>query len=259
MRDVEARIAGWKDLSLVDVIDHTSFTVWFSGCNFRCPWCSNTRIADGLDYRVVKVGEIVDAIKEEGGFAEYLHVTGGEPTLQPDALKALFKLNRSETDLLNSLSTNGSMPEVIRELCVGGLLDHIAIDFKAPARGDVYGRVIGLENAEQLVHRVLDSIRISCKYVRFIEIRTTFVPILLGREDVLEISDTLREVCRGFSGRLVYVVQQYIPYETVREELYRKQPRTNPEILLEIAREVHKRSGIETYVRALELGTVRIS
>ena len=79
----KVKISGWIETSLVDVIGHISFSVWFSYCNFRCPWCQNRPVVMGEKVLEVDVNKLVEIIKEYEWLADFLHVTGGEPTLQP--------------------------------------------------------------------------------------------------------------------------------------------------------------------------------
>jgi len=56
--------------------------------------------------------------------------SGGEPTMQKDALITLAKAAR-KLKLAVGLHTNGVNPETLRALIDAGLVDHIALDIKA--------------------------------------------------------------------------------------------------------------------------------
>ena len=256
----EAIVAGWREVSLVDVIGAPSFTVWFSRCNFKCPWCSNSQIALGIKGKPVKISEIVDAVKEAAPFVEYLHVTGGEPTLQVEPLHRLFKAVKCGLGLLTSLSTNGSNPSALRRLMP--LLDHVAIDVKAPLSDPgKYAVVVGVRRilAEEIVSKVRESILISLE-APFLELRTTIVPGLIGVEDFKAILTDIRELIEEgeVNGRVAYVLQQFIPYEGVRDPFFSSLKRTPPGLLEHLARLASQLLPFEVYVRSVEEGTKRV-
>ena len=260
LNGLEAIVAGWREVSLVDVIGAPSFTVWFSHCNFKCPWCSNSRIASGIEGRPIKISEIVDAVKQAAPFVEYLHVTGGEPTLQMEPLHCLFKAVKRGLSLLTSLSTNGSNPSALRRLMP--LLDHVAIDVKAPLSDPgKYAVVAGVRRilAGKVVSKVRESILISLE-APFLELRTTIVPGLIGLEEFEAILIDIRELVEEgeVRGRVAYVIQQFIPYEGVRDPLFSSLKRTPPGLLKRLARLASQRLPFEVYVRSIEEGTRRV-
>ncbi len=236
---MKVKIGGIKEISLVDVVDNVSFVVWFSYCNFRCPWCQNYPLVMGEGYEV-EVDDIVKKVGEHRRFIDFLHVTGGEPTLQEDALKELFE----KSPVKNSLNTNGSRPEVIRKL----KMDHVAIDFKAPK--EKYREVIG--GVEFDFDKYVESLDILKEKVDFIEVRTTLVPYLITKKDVFWIASFLKEFFDDYGGRLVYVLQQFYPWDTVRDERFRRAPPTPVELLEEIGRKVREDFGLEVYIRSVE-------
>ncbi len=248
-------IAGWKDYSLVDVLGYPSFTVWFSFCNFKCPWCQNWPVVSGVENKEVSVGELIEIIEESAILVDFLHVTGGEPTLQSSALKALYACVREKDILKNSLNTNGSHPEVIRELATKGLLDHIAIDVKAPLYNpSLYARVIGFEVAGDVPDKVRESIIISLEKIDFVELRTTFVPSLLSIDDLVQIAQELKDL--GCGDYCYYVIQQFNPSDTIRDATYRQAKRVLERDLITIAKKVKKQSTLKNvYIRTLEGGT----
>lgn len=255
---VKAKIASWIETSLVDVLGHVSFSVWFSHCNFRCPWCQNGPVVICQESREVGVEEILDAVKEHAWISDYLHVTGGEPTLQPLQLEELFGRVKSETELEASISTNGSNPSVLERLLEKGLLDHVAIDVKAPLSDEkLYARVAGLEEGS-VVEEVAASLSIVLERSEFVEVRTTLVPGLLRIEDVESIARYLASLRTRGEGRLAYVVQQFSPSETVLSEEFRKVPRADVEAVIEAAKRASEVLEWEIWARTLERGVARV-
>ena len=100
------------------------------GCNMRCPWCANP---EGLspEGAAVDVETLMDEVLRsrsmffEGGGVTF---TGGEPTLQFDALEYMLKsLHRQGVD--TAIETNASHPR-LPELF--GCVDHLIMDLKHP-------------------------------------------------------------------------------------------------------------------------------
>lgn len=115
----------------MDIPGRVSFTLWLCGCNLRCPFCHNWRIADarGDVCRRASIEEVLSALSGAARLVEYLHVTGGEPLLQVEPLTVLLK--RVEAlGLARSVDTNCTLPERLGRL--RGLIEHLAVDLKPP-------------------------------------------------------------------------------------------------------------------------------
>ncbi|NPA69798.1 MAG: radical SAM protein [Crenarchaeota archaeon] len=163
-----------KSVSLIDVLGHTASTVWFCGCNLKCPFCHNWRIADA-DRNVCEWKNIDDIIEKLGsairlGIVEYLHVTGGEPLLQHKGLIELYQ--RVEDKIKTSLDSNLTLPERLSELLESVRLDHLATDIKAPPHA-MYG--LPREKAEKYWENFLASLTIIVeKFNGVLEVRIPF-------------------------------------------------------------------------------------
>lgn len=249
-------VSGWKEISLVDVLGSISFTLWTSFCNLKCPWCGNSHVARGYDRKKVYVNTIFKRINEVKDFLDYFHVTGGEPTLQHKALLKLFKMIREETSLSISLDTNGSNPHLLEKLLP--FLDHIAMDIKAPF-SDMYKYSLSIGLSAKLtaglIPRILESIKLALK-VPFVEFRTTLIPGLISEHDVIKIGRELEKVCKG--KEVVFVIQQYIPYEHVMDAQLRSFHRTEPERVKAMAKSLSENVSLKVYYRTIEEGTRRI-
>ena len=251
-------IAGWKELSLVDVIEHVSFTLWLPFCNFRCPWCNNSNIARGKEKKLVEIDEIFEVVKRAAPFIDYFHVTGGEPTLQARVLKHLFKKVKNELGLPVSMDTNASVPEMLEELI--NLIDHVAIDVKAPLNNSkLYSKVAGLDplTGALMLNKVRKGLEIASR-AKFLELRTTMVPGFIEVKEIEQVARTIKKYLQG-NGRRVYVVQQFIPYETIADPELRNRSRTPPELVKTAARKAYEILETETYYRTLEDGTVKVT
>ncbi len=136
-------VVSWKDLSTIDVLGHTSSIFFFPGCNFRCPWCQNLEVVFPKETHILDEDKLRELLSSYSILAEYVQASGGEPTLHPDSLKELFSISK-ELGMKTSLNTNGGVPEVVEDLISSGLIDHVAIDVKAPLEDEEkYSAIVG--------------------------------------------------------------------------------------------------------------------
>ncbi|MEM0000735.1 MAG: anaerobic ribonucleoside-triphosphate reductase activating protein [Desulfurococcaceae archaeon] len=126
-------IAGWKSTSLIDVHGHVSFTLWLCGCNLKCPFCHNWRIANGDSSlcKPIEVERVIEEVVASKNLVDYLHVTGGEPLLQYENLAVLFERVKS-MGIACSLNSNLTLTKELMHLARQGLVDHVATDLKVP-------------------------------------------------------------------------------------------------------------------------------
>ncbi|MDD1666067.1 MAG: anaerobic ribonucleoside-triphosphate reductase activating protein, partial [Methanomicrobiales archaeon] len=103
-------------------------TVFLRGCPVRCSYCHNRSIQDGEDFRELE--EVNGLIRSSRMLISGVVFSGGEPTMQPEPLKALARASR-EMGLLVGLQTNGVFPKVLSSLIRERLVDRVALDIKA--------------------------------------------------------------------------------------------------------------------------------
>ena len=124
------KICGLQKTTLLDYPGHVAATVFLGGCNFRCPFCHNADLL-GNDAEIqYTYEELLQFLTKRRRLMEGVCITGGEPTLQAEALEKLIRAIR-ELGLLVKLDTNGTRPEVIRHLMEERLLDYVAMDIKS--------------------------------------------------------------------------------------------------------------------------------
>jgi len=119
---------GFVPLSTVDWRGRAVCTVFLRGCPVRCSYCQNRSIQDGEDWR--ELDEVVALIRSSKLLISGVVFSGGEPTMQPEPLKALASASR-KMGLLVGLQTNGVYPKVLAELIAEKLVDRVALDIKA--------------------------------------------------------------------------------------------------------------------------------
>ena len=189
---IDFAAGGYLPASFLDWEGHVSAVIFCLGCNFRCPWCHNGGLALG-DGEKLGLGKILSDVERRAAFLDGVVISGGEPSLQP-GLAALARAVK-EMGLAVKLDTNGSRPEVIEALLNEGLVEHVAMDVKAPLDAASYERLTG---TRVNVEKIRASVEIIKSRAPSYEFRTTYVPALHTREDLL----ALREALRGEPWRV---------------------------------------------------------
>jgi len=210
-------IKGLEKFSPKDFPGYISSTVFLGGCNFRCPFCHNSDLVlrpeilptFPLDYFL----SFLDLRK---GWLEGICISGGEPLLHDD-LETLLILIK-DRNLLVKIDTNGSFPSRLEDLIKKKLVDHIAMDVKAPLAR--YQEVTRATVNEEDIVRSVDIIKNSGLGYVF---RTTLVPGLVGPEDV-------KKICQMLDGAKIYQLQQFIPLNTLDSHYLQKKPYRREEI-----------------------------
>lgn len=193
------KIAGIQKTTLIDYPDKLACTVFLSGCNYRCPFCYNPELVVPeiiKEHITIPEKEFFDFLKKKKGLLEGVVVGGGEPTLNLDLPKFCQKIKKLGFSV--KLDTNGSNPEIIKELIDNNLVDYTAMDIKGPK--EKYAEVIGFKNCSNfyLIAQIEKSINILKKGNIDYEFRTTLVPSLLEKKDVIKIAKWISPAKRYF-------------------------------------------------------------
>jgi len=80
----------------------------------------------------VDIKEVKDAIINSLPFINSVCFSGGEPTMQPEVLEELLAFSKSY-GLETMIETNGSHPEVLKQLCAYNFVDMLFVDIKTTA------------------------------------------------------------------------------------------------------------------------------
>jgi pyruvate formate lyase activating enzyme len=227
-------IKGIEKFSSRDFPGHISSTVFLGGCTFRCPYCHNADLVLRPEsLQTIPVDLFLSYLDGRKGWLEAVCLSGGEPLLHEE-VEDLVRVVR-DRGLLVKLDTNGSFPDRLAKLLREGLLDWVAMDVKAPL--ERYREVTRSNVDVEAVVRSADLIRQSGVRSTF---RTTVVPGLVGREDIVRIGEWLR-------GAASYLIQQFVPHTTIDPAFLEKKPygREELEALAEAARPFFNEVGIE--------------
>lgn len=187
---MDLKIYGIQTLTLLDFPGHVAAVLFLGGCNFCCPFCQNrSLVLDSEREQPLDEEEILSFLKKRTGLLEGVCVSGGEPTLHRD-LPVLFETLK-DLGYLTKLDTNGTNPEMLKELLKGGLLDYAAMDLKGGREN--YQRIAGISSPS--AGRLLEKVQSSAFLLREsripFEFRTTAVKGLHTREDFADIANWL--------------------------------------------------------------------
>ena len=187
-------IGGFQKTTLLDYPKEVSAIIWTVGCNFRCPFCYNTDLVNGT-IDLIPESEVIAYLQKRKNLLTGLVISGGEPFLQKDI--AVFCQTVKNLGYRIKIDTNGTFPDEMKDLLDKRLVDYIAMDVKAPK--DKYETLSGHNVDLKQIQRSIDIIRGS--HVDY-EFKTTFVPGLLDKEDIVQIG-------RWLKGSKKYYLQQF--------------------------------------------------
>lgn len=212
------KIGGLQKVTLIDFPGRISCTVFLSGCNYLCPWCHNPELVLSeliKKHSPISSKDFFQFLKERRKLLEGACIGGGEPTIHPDLPEFCQKIKKLGYQI--KLDTNGSNPKMLKDLIERKLIDYIAVDIKAPK--EKYSEAIGFKGCinNYLLDKIEKSIDILKDGKIDYEFRTTLIPNLLNREDILSIAQWIRPAKR-------YVLQNFRAGKTISAEFERTNP-----------------------------------
>lgn len=210
-------IKGVQKTSMIDYPGNIVSTVFLSRCNFRCPFCHNPELVFDEIKDDIDAGVFLSYLESKKGWLDGICITGGEPTLH-QGLKG-FMQKVKQLGMKIKLDTNGTAPEILKELIEENLVDYIAMDVKA-----------SLENYEIVVNAAVDKDKImqSIEFLKLgkvdYEFRTTAVPGLFDNQEAHSIGKMVK-------GAKKYSLQQFRSSDKVLDNSYQdKEPYLAPEL-----------------------------
>jgi pyruvate formate lyase activating enzyme len=161
---------------------------------------------------------------EEGPFLTRLVLSGGEPLMQPEAVKAISTAARI-AGLKVGIETCGYYPDRLSSILKEGLMDRVFLDIKAALKEDEYARATGIKGG---AIRVQESLMCLMESGVPFEVRITAFPEMPTFSEVSEIAGVLKNLKKEIpGGRLEKVwIQQGQPsdgeFVAVRSEVLRE-------------------------------------
>ena len=199
------KIGGLIKFTLIDFPGKPAAVVFTQGCNFRCRYCHNPELVyPHLFTEPMAMEDVYAFLKRRQGTLEGVVVSGGEPTLQEGLPK--FMADLKAMGYATKIDTNGTRPEVLRNLIENKWLDFIAMDLKAPL--EKYSLITGVDFNPAVLQESIDLIRQSGLGYEF---RTTFDKDVLTEADIAAISQLV--------GGKNYRVQECLPVSKEKASL----------------------------------------
>lgn len=177
--------------TLQDFPERTACIFWLSGCQMRCPYCHNPEMALGKGKRL-DVDAALAFMASRRSQLDGVGFSGGECLLSEAVVELIRETKRLGYQV--KVDTNGGFPDRLGHLLEQGLIDYVAMDFKAPP--ERYEQVTGWGAFERW-ERCYDLLAASA--IDW-ELRTTVHTDLVDEEAVDTMMDYLER--RGFAKRL---------------------------------------------------------
>lgn len=190
-------IEGLQKLTLLDFPGHTACTVFTHGCNFRCPFCHNAPLVTHGPEGLIDEEEFFVFLEKRKNVLDGVAVTGGEPMLQKDLIPFLRRIKSLGYPI--KIDTNGSFPDVLKQVVGEGLVDYVAMDIKN-ARGK-YGVTIGLPDFN--ITPVEESVAFLLEGHVEYEFRTTVTADFHKPEDFNDIAEWIGKAKKYFLQNFV--------------------------------------------------------
>jgi len=227
-------IAGLQRTTLIDYPGKLACVVFLAGCNFRCPWCYSSELV--LPLKIVKQPRIsekdfFDFLRERQGLLEGVVICGGEPTINKELPQFVEKIKNLGYSV--KLDTNGSNPEMLKDLVRANLIDYVAMDIKTTQNSK-----LKTQNSYEFImgegitmDKIKESVNFLKKGLVDFEFRMTVVNTVHSKKDFLEIA-------KWIGGKNVkYYLQNFRAEKTIDPEFEKIRP-FKKEFLDEIAKEI---------------------
>lgn len=176
---------GIDKFSILDYEDKISCVLFCKPCNFRCPFCHNGTTVLEAD-TTIPFQDILDFLNTRKGLIDAVVVSGGEPTLMPDLKLKITALKNM--GFLIKLDTNGTNPQMIKELYEEHLIDYVAMDIKNSFEKyplTTGTKCVDIEKIKQSINYLISS---GIDY----EFRTTLIDEFHDIEDIKKMGEMLK-------------------------------------------------------------------
>lgn len=171
-------IGGLQKVSLIDYPGEVSSVIFTRGCNMRCIYCHNAHLVLPEHYAApMDKEDILSFLYSRKHKIKAVVISGGEPTLHRDLPEFIESIKQLGYKI--KLDTNGTNPDMLKNLLDKNMLDFVAMDIKAPL--EKYPSICGIEVDLRAVVKSIEIIKESgIKY----EFRTTILKNIHTKEDI---------------------------------------------------------------------------
>ena len=211
---------GGSVISSVEFHGNMSLVLFMSKCPLACRYCHNAELLE--DNTEKSFEEITQEIDSSADFLDAIVISGGEPLVQTDAVIEILKYVR-QIGLKTKLDTSGIYPDRLKKILDLDLLDYVSLDVKTTF--SKYRKITGANIGFQ----VKKSMELINEAGVHLEIRTTYVPTLHTKKDIMNLVDEIEAE--------VYTIQQF-RNKNVLDPALEKVEVPNPHELADLAREI---------------------
>jgi pyruvate formate lyase activating enzyme len=220
-------IKGLIETSLLDWPGQICAVIFLPYCNLRCPYCHNHPLVLKPDtLETLSLEAVLESAV--GGLKDWIDgicITGGEPTIHRGLPDLLSKIH--ETGFKTKLDTNGTQPDILRHIIQEKLVDHVAMDVKAPLDDAAYARCAGVFVPVSIIK---ESIEVLMAGDVTSTLRCTVPPTLLEESDVYLLADQLQDLVAeyrfGPETRASLTLQNFNPADPLDPALKNVKPFT---------------------------------
>jgi pyruvate formate lyase activating enzyme len=202
-------IKGFQKTSFIDYPGKICSLVFLGNCNFRCPYCHNPdliRKAEVLP--TIPEDDVLEFIEKKAKWIDAICITGGEPSLDRSIVDLIIKIKKK--GFLVKFDTNGTNPEILKEMIKRKLIDFVAMDIKNPLK-----KYEEITKTKTDIKKIKQSIEIIKKSGIDYEFRTTILPKHHTEKEVLDIAKDLKSAKK-------FVLQNFKPGKCL-DETYNKE------------------------------------
>ena len=174
-------------------------------CNYRCGFCNVPElIFENSETPVLTEEKVLSKLErlKDKKFIDAVCITGGEPLIHPEIENFIRKIRKFKFPV--RIETNGSQPSRLKRLIEYGLIQSVSLDIKTSR--EKYNLAAG---CKVKLRKIEKSILIT-SHLDDYEFRTTIVPHLVNKRDVIRIKNWLLYLTH--QDRLnSYILQQFKP------------------------------------------------
>ena len=211
---------GGTVISSVEFHGNMSLVIFMSKCPLACRYCHNVELLEDNTERSLE--EIKEEIDSSADFLDAIVISGGEPLVQTEDVIEILKYVR-QIGLKTKLDTSGIYPDKIKKILDLDLLDYVSLDVKTTF--SKYRKITGANVGFQ-VKKSMDYINDAGVHL---EIRTTYVPTLHTKKDIINLVDEINAD--------IYTIQQF-RNKNVLDPALEKVEVPNPHDLAKLAEEI---------------------
>lgn len=176
---------GIDKFSLLDYDEKVSIVLFSPACNFRCPFCHNGEsVLNSKTF--IPFDQILKYLESRKNVIDAVVITGGEPTLMPELKERIIQIRK--LGYLIKIDSNGTNPEVLKDLIDSKLVDFVAMDIKNSE--ELYPATSGIKSLD--ISNIKKSIKLLKESGIDYEFRTTLVKEFHTLESIKGIGELIK-------------------------------------------------------------------